>query len=164
VGLGRVHGRDTEREAIAALDREPGLLDQPVGLAPEVAAAGKARPHRDVCRSLEHPPRPSRRGDVLEEAQLRVRAQDTEELGEGRLNVGDRAEYERVDTWLQGRLAGATEKPDVHALALVLIEPMSAYHSMRRTFGRTPGDVDDERFSAAWVETALAVTRRVGLA
>lgn len=72
--------------------------------------------------------------------------------------------YEQVVTWLQGRLDGATEKPDLHALALVLIESMSGYHSMRRTFGRTPGDVDDERFIAAWVETALAVTRRVGLA
>jgi hypothetical protein len=34
-------------------------------------------------------------------------------------------------------------------LALVLIESISAYHSLRRTFGRTPDDVDDERFIAA---------------
>ena len=40
---------------------------------------------------------------------------------------------------------------------------MSAYHSMRRTFGRTPDDVDDERFIAAWVETALAVARHYGI-
>lgn len=70
--------------------------------------------------------------------------------------------YEQVVTWLEGRFSAAPEPPDLHALALVLTESISAYHSMRRTFGRTPDDVDDERFIAAWVETALAVTRRYG--
>jgi hypothetical protein len=37
------------------------------------------------------------------------------------------------------------------------------YHSLRRTFGRTPGDVDDERFIAAWAETALSVARRYSI-
>jgi hypothetical protein len=32
---------------------------------------------------------------------------------------------------------------------------------MRTTFGRTPGDVDDERFIAAHVETALAIAERL---
>jgi AcrR family transcriptional regulator len=71
--------------------------------------------------------------------------------------------YEQVVTWLESRFDDAAEPPDLHALALVLIESLSAYHSMRSTFGRTPGDVDDERFIAAWVETALAVARHVGL-
>ena len=71
--------------------------------------------------------------------------------------------YEQIVTWLQGRFAGAPEPPDLHALALVLIESMSAYHSLRRTFGRTPDDVDDDRFIEAWVETALAVARRFGV-
>jgi hypothetical protein len=43
------------------------------------------------------------------------------------------------------------------------VESISAYHSLRRTFGRTPDDVDDERFIAAWAETALAVARRYGV-
>ena len=71
--------------------------------------------------------------------------------------------YEQVVTWLRGRFEHGTGQPDLHALALVLVESISAYHSMRRTFGRTPDDVDDERFIAAWVETALAVARRVGI-
>jgi AcrR family transcriptional regulator len=71
--------------------------------------------------------------------------------------------YEQVVTWLEGRLDGE-EQTDLQALALVLIESMSAYHSMRRTFDRTPGDVDDDRFIAAWVETALSVTRRDAVA
>jgi AcrR family transcriptional regulator len=71
--------------------------------------------------------------------------------------------YEQVVTWLQARIASRPDQPDLHAVALVLIESMSAYHSMRRTFGRAPDDVDDERFIAGWVETALAVAQRFGL-
>ncbi len=67
--------------------------------------------------------------------------------------------YEQLVTWLESRLAGA-DRADLHALALVLVESMSAYHSLRRTFGRAPDDVDDDRFIEAWVETALAVTGR----
>jgi AcrR family transcriptional regulator len=71
--------------------------------------------------------------------------------------------YEQVVTWLQRRIDNEPDQPDLHAVALVLIESMSAYHSMHRTFGRAPDDVDDERFIAGWVETALAVARRFGL-
>jgi AcrR family transcriptional regulator len=71
--------------------------------------------------------------------------------------------YEQVVAWLQGRFAADGDQPDLYALALVLVESISAYHSLRRTFGGTPGDVDDERFVAAWAETALAVARRYGI-
>jgi hypothetical protein len=71
--------------------------------------------------------------------------------------------YEQVVTWLEGRFPSAIEQPDLPALALVLVESISAYHSMRRTFGRTPDGVDDERFIASWAETALAVARRYGI-
>jgi AcrR family transcriptional regulator len=71
--------------------------------------------------------------------------------------------YEQVVQWLRGRFAGADERPDLPALALVLVESISAYQSLRRTFARTPDSVDDERFIAAWTETALAVARRYGI-
>jgi AcrR family transcriptional regulator len=71
--------------------------------------------------------------------------------------------YEQVVAWLRSRFTAAPEPPDLHALALVLVETISAFHSLRRTFGRAPDDVDDERFIAAWVETALAVARRYGI-
>jgi AcrR family transcriptional regulator len=71
--------------------------------------------------------------------------------------------YEQVVTWLERRFRGGPGQPDLHALALVLVESVSAYHSLRRTFGRTPDDVDDERFIAAWAETALSVARRYGI-
>jgi AcrR family transcriptional regulator len=68
--------------------------------------------------------------------------------------------YEQIVGWLRSRVPGLT---DPHAFALVLVESISAYHSMRRTFGRTPDDVDDDRVVAAWAETALAVARRYGV-
>ncbi len=71
--------------------------------------------------------------------------------------------YAQVVTWLRERLGDVPNGVDLDAVALVLIESMSAYHSLRRTFGRAPDDVDDERYVAAWVETALAVTRSYGL-
>jgi AcrR family transcriptional regulator len=71
--------------------------------------------------------------------------------------------YEQLVGWLHDRFAGAAERPDLPALALVLVESISAYHSLRRTFARTPDSVDDERFIAAWTETALAVARRYGI-
>ena len=71
--------------------------------------------------------------------------------------------YEQVLDWLQSRFAGAAEQPDLPALAIVLVESISAYHSLRRTFDRAPASVDDQRFIAAWTETALAVARRYGI-
>jgi hypothetical protein len=71
--------------------------------------------------------------------------------------------YEQILDWLQSRFGDAAERPDLPALALVLVESISAYHSLRRTFGRTPDSVDDERFIAAWTETALAVARGYGI-
>jgi hypothetical protein len=40
---------------------------------------------------------------------------------------------------------------------------MAAYRSIRQTFGRVPDDIDDERFIAAWVQTALALARLYGI-
>lgn len=71
--------------------------------------------------------------------------------------------YEQIVGWLRDRFADSAERPDLPALALVLVESISAYHSLRRTFARTPDSVDDERFIAAWTETALAVARRYGI-
>ena len=68
--------------------------------------------------------------------------------------------YEQIVGWLRSR---APDVSDPYAFALVLVESISAYHSLRRTFGRTPDDVDDDRFIAAWVETALAIAERLGL-
>jgi AcrR family transcriptional regulator len=72
--------------------------------------------------------------------------------------------YAHVVGWLRGRIAarGAAE-PDLDALALILIEPMSSFRTIRWLFDKTPGDVDDERFVDAWVEICLTYARSVGL-
>lgn len=57
--------------------------------------------------------------------------------------------YVRVVVWLQERFGASPEPVDLHALALVRVESMSAITPWRRTFDSTPGDVDDERLVAA---------------
>jgi AcrR family transcriptional regulator len=72
--------------------------------------------------------------------------------------------YEQVVGWLAARFVDAgVAPPDLHPLALIMIEPMSSYRFMRATFGRTPDAIDDERFIAAWVDVAMAVAQRHGL-
>jgi AcrR family transcriptional regulator len=69
--------------------------------------------------------------------------------------------YEQVVGWLAGRFAdAAVSPPDLHPLALIMIEPMASYRFMRETFGRTLDAIDDERFIAAWVDVAMAVAQR----
>jgi AcrR family transcriptional regulator len=71
--------------------------------------------------------------------------------------------YGLVVDWLRERLPNAERAPDLYPLALILVEPMGSYRSIRQTFGRVPDDIDDERFIAAWVQTALAVARHYGI-
>jgi AcrR family transcriptional regulator len=71
--------------------------------------------------------------------------------------------YGLVVDWLRERLPNAERAPDLYPLALILVEPMASYRSIRQTFGRVPDDIDDERFIAAWVQTALAVARHYGI-
>jgi hypothetical protein len=55
------------------------------------------------------------------------------------------------------------EGVDHEALALVMVESMSAYRGMRSIFGRVPGDVDDDRLVETWVDVALAYARGRGV-
>lgn len=94
-----------------------------------------------------------REGDRLP---LRLRAKLYERLVE--------RPYAEVVSWLGERVgdAGAAE-PDLDALALIIVEPMSSYRSLQQLFGRVPGDVDDERFIDTWVDVCLAYARSIGL-
>ena len=72
--------------------------------------------------------------------------------------------YAEVVDWLRKRFeVGEGPQPDLEALALVLIETMVSFRSMQWIFGKTPGDVDDDRFVETWVEVGLAYDRRQGL-
>jgi AcrR family transcriptional regulator len=72
--------------------------------------------------------------------------------------------YFQIVSWLRGRVkeAGA-EEPDLHALALIMVEPMSSYRSLQQLFGRVPGGFDDERFIETWVDVCLTYAKRIGL-
>ena len=72
--------------------------------------------------------------------------------------------YAEIVAWLGARFREANiDPPDLDALTLILIESMGAYKELDRVFGHVPAKVDDERFIAAWVNTALAVAHRYGL-
>jgi len=63
--------------------------------------------------------------------------------------------YAQVVAWVEQRIgARAAGAGDVYALTLILVESMSAYVSLRSTFGRAPDDIDDERYLEAWVALA----------
>jgi hypothetical protein len=97
VRIGRQEGGRTEGEALAALDREPSLLDCGGRVAREVTAAGDAWPERRICGPL-HASLKCRVGeDVLVEAQLTAWADHAEELGERTRLIGHCAEHERDD-------------------------------------------------------------------
>jgi AcrR family transcriptional regulator len=72
--------------------------------------------------------------------------------------------YEAITALLRRRAeAAGVEGIDYDALALVMVESMSAYRGMRAIFDRVPGEVDDERFVETWVEVALAYARERGI-
>lgn len=72
--------------------------------------------------------------------------------------------YAQVAGWLRRRFDESEgSKADLEALALILIETMVSFRSMQWVFGRTPGDVDDDRFVATWVELGMAYADRLGL-
>jgi AcrR family transcriptional regulator len=72
--------------------------------------------------------------------------------------------YAEIVAWLDARFRDAgIDPPDLHALALILIESMAAYRELDRLFGRVPAQIDDKRFIDAWVDAALAIAHRFGL-
>jgi AcrR family transcriptional regulator len=72
--------------------------------------------------------------------------------------------YSQVVSWLRGRVEDPDgAEPDLHALALIMIEPMSSYRSLQQLFDRVPGAVDDERFIDTWVDVCVTYARRIGL-
>jgi AcrR family transcriptional regulator len=72
--------------------------------------------------------------------------------------------YAQVVAWIEQRIGtAAARQTDVYALALIAVESMAAYTTLRATFGRVPGAVDDSRFVDAWVDlVADAIDRAAG--
>lgn len=152
------HFKDGKQEVLhAAIERELGAIDELKSVMELLPLADLRSELQLMARwnldSLDRRAQLSaffrRDGDRLPDA---LREQLYERL------VG--APYEQVVAWIRARFPAAPAETDLHALAIILVEPMSAYHTIRRAFGRVPGDVDDERFIATWVETVLAIAER----
>jgi AcrR family transcriptional regulator len=72
--------------------------------------------------------------------------------------------YTRIIEWLRARYETiGTQEPDLYPIALILTQTMAAYRGLQETFGRVPGNVNDERYITAWVDIAIAVAARYGL-
>jgi AcrR family transcriptional regulator len=75
------------------------------------------------------------------------------------------APYEQVVALLEERAEQAGAKlADAGTVALILVEGMAGYRTMRETFGRVPGDINDEQLIETWVDVAMALARARGLA
>jgi AcrR family transcriptional regulator len=105
----------------------------------------------------------ARRSELTRLVQREAHRLPPELLGELYEHLVDRP-YTRIVEWLQARYETLdAQPPDLYPIALILTQTMSAYRSLQQTFGRVPGDVDDERYIAAWVDVAMAVAARYGL-
>jgi AcrR family transcriptional regulator len=72
---------------------------------------------------------------------------------------------EQVAAWIDRLAADAGAEPvDSQALALIMVESLSAYWLMRESPGRVPGDLSDDRFIATWVDLGLTYARAKGIA
>ena len=69
-----------------------------------------------------------------------------------------------VADWIRARAAQAgAEEPDCEALALVMVQSMASYRSLRTIFGHKPLGVDERRFLETWVEVCLGAAERFGI-
>jgi hypothetical protein len=70
---------------------------------------------------------------------------------------------EQVAAWIDRLVADAgAERFDSQSLALIMVESLSAYWLMRQSPGRVPGDLNDERFIATWVDLGSPTRARRG--
>jgi AcrR family transcriptional regulator len=146
----------------AAIERELAAIDE-LGSVLETPAPGDLRAELTALArwNLDSLDRRTRLAQIVRRDAHRLPPQLLDELYT-RLVA---CPYDQVVDWLAARFAGAgLSPPDLPPLALIIIEPMASYRFMRETFGRTPDAIDDERFVAAWVDVAMAVAQRHGLA
>ncbi|MFC4113889.1 TetR/AcrR family transcriptional regulator [Nonomuraea zeae] len=68
--------------------------------------------------------------------------------------------YAQGAAWIRGqRELGRVQADDPEATAAVLLSSLTYYPLLRLMIGRTPGDLDAERFLAAWLDQAVTVLR-----
>jgi AcrR family transcriptional regulator len=68
--------------------------------------------------------------------------------------------YAQGAAWIkEQRELGRVEVDDPEATATVLLSSLTYYPLLRLMIGRTPGDLDAERFLATWVDQAVAALK-----
>jgi AcrR family transcriptional regulator len=144
-----------EELLVAALERKMETLDD-LGTALEMMPLG------DLRAELRLLARWNLRSLADRDALTRFVLRDAEHVPDRlRRRMFDRLverPYAQVVAWVQQRTGGAAAADtDVYALALILVESMAAYTTLRATFGRVPDGVDDDRFIDAWVELVAGV-------
>lgn len=65
--------------------------------------------------------------------------------------------YDELTRWLSGLAAAGTVRlADPEATAAVLLASLTYFPILRALIGHTPGDLDDDRYAAAWLAHAGA--------
>lgn len=120
----------------------PADLEQALGFVADSVWAGMQRDHavlRVLLRDLDAHP------DLLEDVWAAIRG-----------NV-----YDVFTAWLRAQAdAGTVVVDDPEATGAVLLASLTYRPLLDALIGHTPGDVDAERFRAAWVRHALATLTR----
>ena len=101
-----------EVEPPAGLKFETGLRDRRLGVSAEVTATRDPRPEGCVGESLQAPTCRRVGNDVLVEVESPARADNSAQLGQGALLVGDRAEHEGGDPRIEGLIRGGQRSRD----------------------------------------------------
>lgn len=93
--IGREERGGAEREALTRLDGEPGLFDPGGRVSRQVTSTGEVRPEGRVGEALKAGLPLGVADDMLIETQFAPWSDDSEQLGERALLVGNGAEDER---------------------------------------------------------------------
>lgn len=95
---------------------------------------------------------------------LRVMLREPDELGDLDERtwqfITDNAYRRFADELSAANDTGRTRIPDPAAAAAVAIASLSYFASLRALTGRSPGNVDDDRFFEAWVDQTTSVLER----
>ena len=132
---------EREQEAFARLPEEPEAAFTYIAEAVTSFLASDRDTLRIVWRELEHFP----------DLQKRVR--------ERRIHRG----FKNLAAWLRKQVdAGRLREHDTEAVAAAILGSLVYYRLMEALMGKTPGGVDAERFTRAWVDLVVSALNQKG--
>jgi AcrR family transcriptional regulator len=155
-GAGGLYAHFTSKEQVLA-----AVVEHCVTVADSAYAMHAALPLDDLKSELTV----LVRGSLLlfdeTEDWIRLRAKEGDQFPElfaGSRDLASRA-YRYLAEWLASKVEeGVLAGHDADAVADVLFGAIANYWQQTKLFGRTPNDVDQDRFVAAWVDLALRLS------